>query len=183
MTHWFQRTDLNLLLNLDGVTEARFLNALDLFENQDFLKMQKQIFQCVTREYKLSDKDILYDVTNTYLYGKKCPLGKWGKDKDGVRGRPLIQIGLGVTQKDGVPLFHKTYDGNIHDSRTFQDAITLFEDYKIKDGMVVFDRGIPSEKNCKDIEALGWKVLCGLKADGGLKRFVSPILKDEPRSE
>jgi len=25
MTHWFQRTDLNLLLNLEGVTEARFL--------------------------------------------------------------------------------------------------------------------------------------------------------------
>ena len=45
---------------------------------------------------------------------------------------------------------------------------------------MVFDRGIPSEQNCKDIEALGWKVLCGLKADGGLKQFVSPILKDEP---
>ena len=123
MTHWFQRTDLNLLLNLDGVTEARFLNALDLFENQDLLKMQKQIFQCVTREYKLSDKDILYDVPNTYLYGKKCPLGKLGKDKDGVKGRPLIQIGLGLTKEDGIPVFHQVFDGNIADARTLQDII------------------------------------------------------------
>ena len=180
MTQWFERTDLNMILNLEELTEHRLLSALDSLEEQNQEVLQRRIFENVCKRYDLDTKGLVYDVTNTYLYGKKCPLGKWGKDKEGVLGRPLIQIGLGVTQKEGVPVFHKTYEGNIHDSRTFQDAITLFEDYKIKDGMVVFDRGIPSEKNCKDIEALGWKVLCGLKADGGLKRFVSPILKDEP---
>ena len=125
MTHWFQRTDLNLLLNLEGVTEARFLNALDFLENQDFLKMQKQIFQCVTRKYKLSNKGILYDVTNTYLYGEKCPLGKPGKDKDGVKGRPLIQIGLGVTKEEGIPVFHQVFDGNIAAEKLTQYLLVL----------------------------------------------------------
>ncbi len=48
----------------------------------------------------------VYDVTNTYFYGKKCPLAKCGKDKEGVKGRPLIQIGLGVTKQKGVPVVH-----------------------------------------------------------------------------
>ena len=52
------------------------------------------------------------------FYGKKCPLAKCGKDKEGVKGRPLIRIGLGVTKQKGVPVVHKVYEGNIHDSRT-----------------------------------------------------------------
>ena len=82
MKRWFERTDLNLLLNLEGVTEARFLSALDFLEKQDFVKMQKQIYESVTKIFKLSGKGILYDVTNTYLYGKKCPLGKRGNIMD-----------------------------------------------------------------------------------------------------
>lgn len=179
MTSWFERTDLNMILDLEDLTEKRLLSALDSLEQQNQETLQRRIFENVCKRYDLDTKGLVYDVTNTYLYGKKCPLGKWGKDKEGVLGRPLIQIGLGVTQKEGVPLFHKTYEGNIHDSRTFQDAITHFEDYKIKDGMVVFDRGIPSEKNCEEIEALGWKVLCGLPTNEGLKQFVHPILKKE----
>ena len=34
MTHWFQRADLNLLLNLEGVTEARFLNPSSTSKNR-----------------------------------------------------------------------------------------------------------------------------------------------------
>ena len=179
MTSWFERTDLNMILDLEELTERRLLAALDSLEQQDQVALQRRIFENVCQRYDLDTKGMVYDVTNTYFSGKKCPMGKWGKDKEGVMGRPLIQIGLGVTQKEGVPLFHKTYDGNIHDSRTFQDAITHFESYRIKDGMVVFDRGIPSEKNCEEIEAMGWKVLCGLPANDGLKKFVHPILKKE----
>ena len=176
MTRWFERTDLNLLLNLEEVTEARFLSALDILEKQDFVKMQKQIFESVTKIFKLSEKGILYDVTNTYLYGKKCPLGKMGKDKEGVKGRPLIQIGLGVTKAEGIPVFHQVFDGNIADARTLQDVITSLHEFKIWDGLIVFDRGISSKQNQKDIQGLTWKVVCGLPILDGLKDFLRPII-------
>ena len=179
MTSWFERTDLNMILDLEELTEKRLLQALDSLEQQDLESLQLRIFENVCKRYDLDTKGMVYDVTNTYLYGKKCPLGKWGKDKEGVMGRPLIQIGLGVTQKEGVPLFHKTYEGNIHDSRTFRDAITHFGNYKIKDGLAIFDRGIPSEINCKEMTGLKWKILCGLPANEGLKQFVRPIIKKE----
>ncbi len=146
MPNWFQRTDLNMILDLDELTEHRLLMALDALEKIDPIILQRNIFESVQKKYGLSNKGIVYDVTNTYFYGKKCELGRLGKDKEGVKGRPLIQIGLGVTQTEGVPVFHKTYHGNIHDSRTFQDMITSFREYDIKNGVVVFDRGISSKK-------------------------------------
>jgi hypothetical protein len=90
MPTWFERTDLNMLLNLEGLTEERLLKALDSLAAQDPDLLQKAIFESVKKIYKVRDSGIIYDVTNTYLYGKKCSLGKEGKDKEGVRGRPLI---------------------------------------------------------------------------------------------
>lgn len=177
MPSWFERTDLNLLLNLDSLTESRILNALDSLEKQDPTILQKKIFECVKSKYKLNDRGIVYDVTNTYLYGKKCPFGKMGKDKEGVKGRPLIQIGLGVTQDEGVPVFHKVFHGNIHDSRTLLDLITTIRCYKIQDGILVFDRGISSKNNQIGIKKrLKWKVLCGLPIGLGLKTLLRPTI-------
>jgi transposase len=113
-------------------------------------------------------------VTNTYLYGRHCPLGKPGKDKEEVKGRPLIQIGLGVTQAEGLPLFHKVFDGNVHDARTLHDLITLFGSYRLGPGLFIYDRGIVSGRNIKDIKRLHWDTLCGVPLNPALKKFWRP---------
>jgi transposase len=169
MPEWFKRTDLNMILDIDDLTEHRLLMALDALEKKDPIVLQKQIFDNVSTKYNLKHDGIVYDVTNTYFCGNKCELGKFGKDKDGVKGRPLIQIGLGVTQTEGIPVFHKVFHGNIHDSRIFQDMAVTFRDYKIKNGIVVFDRGVSSKTNQESIKALKWKVLCGLPIGTELK--------------
>jgi len=179
MSRWYERTDLNMMLSLEGLTEARLLEAMDDLEAKNPATLQKTIFENVCERYQLSQTGIVYDVTNTYLYGKKCRFGKPGKDKQGVKGRPLIQIGLGVTKDEGVPLFHKVFDGNIHDSRTFQDVLTAFGEYKIKKGLVVFDRGISSKKNQKDLADLKLKVLCGLPLNEALKKDLRCLIEDE----
>lgn len=179
MARWYERTDLNLMLSLEGLTEARLLEAMDYLEERNPATLQKEIFENVCERYSLTRTGIVYDVTNTYLYGKKCSLGKLGKDKQAVKGRPLIQIGLGVTKDEGIPLFHKVFDGNIHDSRTFQDAITTFGEYNINKGLVVFDRGISSKQNQRDIAGLKWKVLCGLPLNNTLKNNLSSLIANK----
>ncbi|MEK7378865.1 MAG: transposase [Candidatus Binatota bacterium] len=176
MPSWFERTDLNMLLDFDGLTEKRLLNALDSLEGHNPDALQSGIFEAVKRHYSLSNTGVVYDVTNTYLYGKRCPLGKLGYDKEGVKGRPLIQIGLGVTQGEGIPIFHKVFDGNIHDSRTLQDLATSFREYPLPPGILIYDRGITSGRNLKDIKALGWDTLCGVPLNAALKRFWRTIL-------
>ena len=144
MPSWFERTDLNFLLNLEGLTEKRLVGALDSLEALDAEAWQRQLFEGVCRQYRLRPSGVIYDVTNTYLYGRHCPLAKPGHDKEEVKGRPLIQIGLGVTQEEGFPLFHKVFDGNVHDARTLQDLVTLFGRYQLGPGLFIYDRGIIS---------------------------------------
>lgn len=179
MKRWFERTDLNMILDIEKLTERRLLEALDSLENCDSEVWQQQIFEAVKKRYKLNVKGVLYDVTNTYLYGKRCPLGKMGHDKEGVKGRPLIQIGLGVTEEEGIPLFHKTFDGNVHDARTLHDLISSFRGYQIRSGSIIYDRGVVSGKNLLDIKQLGWNTLCGLPVKGAVKQHLKTLIAQE----
>jgi hypothetical protein len=154
---------------------------MDFLENADQEKLQRAIFQAVKRKYRLSNSGVIYDVTNTYLYGKKCPLGKLGHDKEGVDGRPLIQIGLGVTQDEGIPVFHKTFDGNIADSRTLHDLITTFAGYNLSPGTIVYDRGITSGRNIADIKALEWETVCGVPLTEPVQKFWRPVVQKGDR--
>jgi hypothetical protein len=174
MPSWFERTDLNFLLNLEGLTERRLVGALDSLEALDAEVWQRRLFAGLCRQYRLRPSGVIYDVTNTYLYGRRCPLGKPGHDKEEVKGRPLIQIGLGVTQEEGFPLFHKVFDGNVHDARTLQDLVTLFRSYQLGSGLFIYDRGIVSGRNLKDIKHLHWDTLCGVPLNPALKKFWRP---------
>ena len=172
MEQWFERTDLNVLLGIGGLTEKRLLSALDSLEEQNIETLQRRIFEAVRDKYRLKRSGVLYDVTNTYLYGTRCPLGKPGHDKEGVKGRPLVQIGLGVTMEHGIPMFHKVFDGNVHDSKTLQDLIFQLKHYDIKNRLFVYDRGISSSRNIRDIRDLQCDTLCGLPVRDGLKKLL-----------
>lgn len=181
MDQWFNRTDLNMMLNLEQLTESRLLSGMDFLEQADTDRLQRDIFQAVQEKYPLRNAGIVYDVTNTYLYGKKCSMGRLGHDKEGVLGRPLIQIGLGVTQDEGIPIFHKTFNGNIADARTLQDLITTFRRYELESGTIIYDRGITSGRNVADIKALKWETICGIPLTEPMKKFWRPIIKKTTR--
>ena len=172
MERWYARTDLAMLLGLEKVTEERLLDALDSLEKMNSLRLQQQIFTRVLSLFKIDVSGIVYDVTNTYLYGKRCSLGKLGNDKEGVKGRPLIQVGLAVTRDYGIPVCHKVMDGNVHDARMFRDFVTDLRSFNIKKGTVIYDRGIASDQNIKDAGKIGWQTLCGLPIKGNLEKFV-----------
>jgi transposase len=175
MPSWYERTDLNFILNLDGLTERRLVAALDSLEALDAETWQRRLFEKVCDKYRIQPSGVIYDVTNTYLYGRRCSLAKPGHDKEEVKGRPLIQIGLGVTQQEGFPLFHKVFDGNVHDARTLQDLVTLFRNYDIGPGLFIYDRGIVSGRNLNDIKRLHWDTLCGVPLHDPLKKFWRPL--------
>jgi transposase len=182
MEGWFARTDLNLLLGLQNLTESRLLSGMDFLEQSDAQGLQRAIFRSVQEHYRLENSGVIYDVTNTYLYGKHCEMSKLGRDKEGVHGRPLIQIGLGVTQDEGIPVFHKTFDGNIADARTLQDLITTFRRYDLKSGTIIYDRGITSGRNLADMRALKWNTICGVPLTRPVQNFWRPLLhKQAPR--
>jgi transposase len=177
MSAWFKRTDLAMLLDIEKVTEKTLLDALDSLEQIDVENLQLAIFNALHKKFPVAQKGLVYDVTNTYFYGKKCPLGKAGHDKEGVKGRPLIQVALAVTQDKGLPLFHKVFDGNIHDARTLQDIVISMKQYKIKSGLIIYDRGITSAENLEVFHDLHWDTLCGVPIRDSLKKKLRPFIK------
>ena len=176
MERWFERTDLAMLLPLEGVSEDSLLDALDSLEALDAMDIQKRIFEEVTHVFHIPVSGILYDVTNTYLYGKKCALGKYGHDKEGVKGRPLIQVGLAVTKEHGIPVCHKVMDGNVHDARMFGDFVTDLRSFRVRKGLIIYDRGIVSGENLRETKKIGWETLCGLPIRGTLCQVVRNTL-------
>lgn len=176
MERWFEKTDLNFILDLHRVTESQLLDALDSINKLGSEQIQKKIFNEVKNKYDIDISGVLYDVTNTYFYGNKCPWGKRGNSKEKQTDKPLVQIGLGVTRKDGIPLFHKTFDGNIHDARTLQAVLPVFKEYDIQEGIFVYDRGIPSKENLLDVKNLGWDTVCGLPIQDYLKPIARKII-------
>jgi hypothetical protein len=50
MSRWFERTDLNMLLNLDGLTESKLLIALDFLESKNIEQLQKKLFDNVKHQ-------------------------------------------------------------------------------------------------------------------------------------
>lgn len=170
MLEWFERTDLHVILNLKELTERRLVGALEALEGFDAMAVQRSIFENTRAFLGLKTQGVVYDVTNTYFHGKRCLLGRLGHDKENRKGYPLIQIGLAVTAEEGIPLYHKTFPGNIHDSRTFLDISNDLMHFGITRGIAVIDRGISSAENTAFLRQKRWHVLCGLKRSPAIER-------------
>ena len=141
--------------------------------NPDWL--QESIFENMTTLLGSDDSGVIYDATNTYLAGSRSSIAQKGNDKEGVRGRKLIQIGLGVTRRYGFPIFHHVRPGNIHDVNMFKEAIFHFDTLGTKKGIMVFDRGITSKECISRLSSTGWKSLAGVPLHKGIKKLISNL--------
>ena len=175
MEDWFVRTDLHNILKIRDVSEEKLYISLDSIDYRNFSVIQKNIFRSVTDAYNLKPKGYFFDVTNVYFYGTQCPIAKKGHNKEESH-HPQVQIGLAVTKEEGIPIFHKTFDGNIFDARTLQDFLVEFRDLNIEDVTIVWDRGVTSENNILDAKKAGFEVICGLAIKHDVKKEVDKIL-------
>ena len=175
MEEWYQRTDLHSMLQIQEVSEQKLYRALDSIEECDYALIQKKIFRAVTEQYHLKPNGLFFDVTNVYFYGTECMIAKKGHNKEG-RHRPQVQIGLAVTKIEGIPIFHKTYEGNIFDARTLQEFLIGFQELNIQDVTIIWDRGVTSAENISDSKKVGYEVICGLAIKQDVKKKVDELL-------
>lgn len=177
MQDWFAKTDLNRLLNLEGLTEKRVAGAFESIGSYDKIEfIQEKIFKSIKSEFKLDEENYFYDLTNVYFFGSDCKIAKRGKSKEGGF-KKIVQIGLSTT-KQGIPVFHRTFPGNVFDSRSLFELLRAFKDYGIKNTFLVWDRGISSKININDAKDMGFNVLCGLAIKGKLSLEIDSILKN-----
>ena len=171
---WYRETEMADLLDIPDISYKKLLEALDSVEESDL--PQSRIFDRVKTSLALAPKAYFYDITNIYFYGWGCPLARKGHNPDGRRG-PQIQVGLAVTQKEGLPIYHKVYEGNIFDAKTLPDILESLP--RGEEVRLVWDRGISSKLNFRQAHQAGFQVLCGLALNKGLKKEADKILTEK----
>jgi len=71
-----------------GVEEA---SEDDLYQAMDWLlKRKERIEKKLAARHLANGCLVLYDVTSSYYEGRTCPLARFGHDRDGQKGRPII---------------------------------------------------------------------------------------------
>jgi len=130
----------------------------DIFAQLDdkvFQIIEKELFTNLKNKCNLSYELLFYDTTNFFTYIEdpcRSALAMPGHNKEGRHSQKQIGLILCVESSFGIPLFHKVYKGNAHDSKTFTQIMGEFlsylkEVYKQVDELVlIFDKGNNSEE-------------------------------------
>jgi len=178
-TRLWEMTTLGETLGVQHTDVHEVYAALDWL-----LARQPAIQQKLAARHLHDDGVALYDVSSSYYEGQHCPLARYGHDRDGHTGRPIIVYGV-LTDRAGRPVAVDVYPGNTGDPTTVPDQVThLHTAFGLTRIVLVGDRGMLTETQLAQLRAhpgLGW--ISALRSPGirGLvdEGTLQPSLFDE----
>jgi transposase len=171
--HWRSTT----LAEELGVADA---GVDELYQAMDWLLTRQQTIENQLAGQHLSERAlVLYDVSSSFYEGHTCPLARYGHDRDGKKGLPIIVYGL-LTDGDGRPVAVDVYPGNTGDPKTVPDQVDkLRERFGLQRVVLAGDRGMLTQTQIDNLQAhpgLGWisalrsQDIQALLTDGCLER-------------
>lgn len=104
---------------------------------------------------------LLYDITSTYFYATKLPKARYGHNRD-ENNQPQINISLVATKDKGLPIFFRTYEGNITDVTTIKQMILDVKRIDFNIDALILDRGMASKTNLKALVGNLIKIIGGI---------------------
>lgn len=175
IARWYRKTVLErlTLVAAEALTSQNFWNHMGYLGKEEIKAIEKGVTGILLEE-DLSVEALLYDITNfaTYIEDHDDDqLARRGNNKQKRFDLNQINLALLVTREDGIPLFHESYEGNMHDAKKFPEIVAeivarLKEMSKnVKDVTLIFDKGNNSKKN------LGKKEFKELHFVGSLKPY------------
>ena len=119
-----------------------------------------QIFNKI-KHLETGSSALLYDITSTYFYATRIPKVRFGHNKD-ENDQPQINISLVVTKNLGLPIFFRTYEGNISDVTTIKQLILDIKRIQFQIEAIILDRGMTSRTNIQALAADNIKMIGGI---------------------
>ena len=165
--HWHDTT-LAEELDVADSTEDQLDDAMDWL-----LERQSAIEKKLAKRHLSDGALVLYDVTSSSYEGKTCPLARFGHDRDGKPGLPIIVYGV-LTDADGRPVAVQVYPGNTGDPKTVPDQVeALTKQFGLSRVVLVGDRGMLTQTQIdvlKKHPGLGW--ISALRS-GSIRRLLA----------
>lgn len=151
---------LGAMLELGDVDEDELYAALDLLG-----EAQPSIEAAFAKRHLRDGCLVLYDLTSSYLEGRKCALGHYGYSRDGKKDKLQIVFGL-LCAADGCPIAVEVFDGNTGDPSTLAAQVAkLKEKFKLSRVVLAGDRGMITEARIReDLAPAGLDWLTALRA-------------------
>lgn len=140
-----------------GVADAQ---AEDLYAAMDWLlDRQEGIQKRLAKRHLAAGSLVLYDLSSSYLEGRRCPLARLGYNRDGKKGKLQVNYGL-LTDRQGCPVAVTVHSGNTTDSTTLMPEVDrLRKQFELKDLVLIGDRGMISKtsiKRLRQLDGLRW---------------------------
>jgi hypothetical protein len=127
-------------------------------------ELEKHLSKRTNELFDLTDKIILYDLTNTYFEGsmRASKIARFGRSKEKRTDARLIVLAV-VVNTEGFLKYSQIFEGNIADSKTLEQIITELSartSSTQRQPVVVLDAGIATEDNLKLLKANKFHYMC-----------------------
>lgn len=153
-TRWWQSTTLPAELGVEEADEDELYAAMDWV-----LGRQGAIEKKLAARHLEEGGLALYDLTSSYFEGVKCPLGHFGHNRDGKKGKLQVNYGL-LTNRAGIPVSVSVFEGNTADPKTLlPQVLRIRDEFGIGRFVMVGDRGMITEKQIdalRPLEGVDW---------------------------
>ena len=175
LDEWLLFTEIPDVLGIKQVSTKELYESLNDIDEQELVTINEKIYNCFKKNDSAGDIAVI-DVTDTYFAGNHEDI-KRRKGKDS-KVEKLIQIGLAVSFKHGLPLFHKKYHGNLSNVHIFKDMAVELAARKLHG--VIVDRGMTSSENILLAKKLNLKIIGGIKKTTTIiDKYLSTIQREE----
>lgn len=150
---WSDST-LGAALGVDDATCDELYGALDWL-----LERQERIEAGLAKRHLADGSLVLYDLTSSYVTGRRCELAAFGYSRDHRRDRQQITFGL-MTDAVGRPLAVEAFAGNTADPATVETQLDkLQRRFGLSEVVLAGDRGMLTSARIERLRergGLGW---------------------------
>jgi len=157
MKRWFHSTSLKRYTGLSAEDftpkKVRCLNDILSIENPNIIgEIEKGIINKIKKKYPEDLSMLVYDLAYMTFHGKVNALAKHGHAYRWNGNEMQINLVLAVTKKRKLPVHHRMLPGNIVSVSTIRRFAHELKGYKLKNIVVIMDRGFYSEKNMEEMK-------------------------------
>jgi len=161
---WAGTTTLGQLANVapDRLTSQHFWDQMDQLPVESIEPIERDLIADCVERFQIPLDTLLFDATNFFTFiassNNNCKLPARGKQKQKRNDLRQVGVALLCSRQHGIPLWHRTYGGNVADATCFSEALPPLKQRMSDLGRdidsltVVYDKGNVSRDNQRQVD-------------------------------
>jgi transposase len=161
---WAKTTTLGQLagVEVDRLTSQHFWDQMDQLPVELIEPIERELVSDAVQRFQLPLDTLLFDATNFFTFiasdNKHCELPARGKQKQKRNDLRQVGVALLCSRQHGIPLWHRTYGGNVADATCFSAVLPSLKQRVVDLGRdiesltIIYDKGNVSRDNQQQVD-------------------------------